>query len=162
MKKINFEKLKNEKKAVYFETKEDMIDFLKECDKQEIKWLSRDKASSKDYFDSYKNFAIKLNSYGLGYADAKHYEEDGCQIINYKEFINSTEFGEITKIITNGEATIVFWNDDTKTIVKRGKGQKNSQELAILYAYFQKHSGLSKTKANKAIQDLISNIYVQG
>ncbi len=138
---------------------------MKECEKKGLLWCSHQKAT--EYTPGMSDcITYKFGEdKGLGHGDAVFYENKGYQIINYKELVNKTcefSFKEITKIITNGEATIVFWNDNTKTIVKRGKGQKNSQELAILYAYFQKHSGLSKTKSNKVIQDLINNIYVQG
>ncbi len=168
MKKIDFEKLKKEKIGILFDTEEEMIEFLKECDKKNITWSSGAKASKKNFFNCYDQFVITINynrDKSLEYASKGFYESERYKIIKYKELVNKTceaSFKEIKKIIVNGESTIVFWNDDTKTIVKRGKGQKNNQELAILYAYFQKNSGLSKTKANKTIQDLTNSIYYQG
>lgn len=56
-------------------------------------------------------------------------------------------------IINNG-ATILFWDDGTKTIVKRAKDDTFDPVKSFLWAYFQKHSGLSKTKANKYLRKL--------
>lgn len=56
-------------------------------------------------------------------------------------------------IINNG-ATILFWDDGTKTIVKRAEDDIFDPVKSFLWAYFQKHSGLSKTKANKYLRKL--------
>lgn len=56
--------------------------------------------------------------------------------------------------IINDGATILFWADGTKTIVKRTKEDEFNPRLAFLTAYFQKKSGLSKTKANKFLNEL--------
>lgn len=58
------------------------------------------------------------------------------------------------KYIINKNRTILFWEDGTKTIVKRAPEDKYNKTLSFLWAYFQKTSGLSKTKANKYIQSL--------
>ena len=54
----------------------------------------------------------------------------------------------------NRNATILFWKDGTKTIVKKSKEDEHNPRLAFLTAYFQKHSGLSKNKANKFLDGL--------
>jgi hypothetical protein len=59
--------------------------------------------------------------------------------------------------IINKKATILFWDkDDTnnKTVVKRTKGDRHNARLAFLTAYFQKHSGLSRCKANRYLAGL--------
>lgn len=61
---------------------------------------------------------------------------------------------EIKRYIINENATIIFWEDGEKTIVKRCSDEPFKKELGFLYAYFQKTSGLSKTKANKFIKEL--------
>lgn len=60
------------------------------------------------------------------------------------------------RCIMNEDVTILIWPDDTKTIVRRMEGDKNNPRLAFLTAYFQKHSGLSKNKANKYL-DILEN-----
>lgn len=60
------------------------------------------------------------------------------------------------RYIINKGATILFWDKDgnEKTIVKRSKDDKFNKRLGFLTAYFQYHSGLSKTKANKYLDGL--------
>lgn len=59
-----------------------------------------------------------------------------------------------TKYIINDRAVILFWSDGDKTIVKRAKDDKNDPVKGFLWAYFIKHSKLSRTKANKYLRDL--------
>ena len=60
------------------------------------------------------------------------------------------------RYIINKGATILFWdeNEEEKTIVKRSKDDKFNKRLGFLTAYFQYHSGLSKTQANKYLDSL--------
>lgn len=69
-------------------------------------------------------------------------------------FINNEENLPKRYIINKG-ATILFWEDGTKTVVKRAKGDEYNKILGFLWAYFQKRSGLSKTKANEYIRNLV-------
>jgi len=64
------------------------------------------------------------------------------------------DYGLPDHYIINDGATILFWKDGTKTIVKRAKDEKFDKRLGFLTAYFQKHCGLSKTKANKFLDNL--------
>lgn len=64
--------------------------------------------------------------------------------------------GEVPeKYIINDNATILFWDDGTKTIVKKSENDVNDPIKSFLWAYFQKMSGLSKTKANKYLSELV-------
>lgn len=58
------------------------------------------------------------------------------------------------RYIINKNATILFWKDGTKTIVKRSKEDEYDKTLGFLWAYFQKTSGLSKSKANDYLKRL--------
>ena len=60
-----------------------------------------------------------------------------------------------TKYIINDGAVILFWSDGDKTIVKKAKDDNNDPVKGFLWAYFIKHSKLSKTKANKYLKDLV-------
>ena len=62
-----------------------------------------------------------------------------------------------TKYVINNGATILFWSDGTKTIVKRSEEDEYNKILSFLWAYFQKHSGLSKTKANEYLKGLVDD-----
>lgn len=64
------------------------------------------------------------------------------------------------KYTINTESTTLIWEDDTKTIVKRVKEDKYDKRLGFLIAYFQKHSGLSKKKANAYLNSLIDDTRV--
>lgn len=59
------------------------------------------------------------------------------------------------RYIINDDATILFWSDGDKTIVKKTKNDTYDKRLGFLYAYFQKTSGLSRSKANKYIENLV-------
>lgn len=61
---------------------------------------------------------------------------------------------DLERYIIKEDACIVFWKDGSKTVVKKMADAEHNKELAFLTAYFQKHSGLSKTKANKFLSDL--------
>lgn len=58
------------------------------------------------------------------------------------------------RYIINKGATILFWEDGTKTIVKRSKDDEYNKRLGFLTSYFQKHSGLTKNQANKYLANL--------
>jgi len=61
------------------------------------------------------------------------------------------------KVIFNNPATIVLWNDGSKTIVKAMESDVYNKERGFLQAYFEKHSGLSRTQANKLIRKYIED-----
>lgn len=48
---------------------------------------------------------------------------------------------EIERVIFNGPATIVFWNDNTKTIVKCMEGEEFDEEKGIAMAFMKKMCG---------------------
>lgn len=57
----------------------------------------------------------------------------------------------IEKYIINENATIIFWDDDTKTISKRHKDDKFDKELGFLFAYFYKKYEGSKASRKRII-----------
>lgn len=61
------------------------------------------------------------------------------------------------KYIVNDKATILFWEDGTKTIVKKSKNDIFDPIKSYLWAYFQKHSGMTKTQANKYLAEINDN-----
>lgn len=60
----------------------------------------------------------------------------------------------IHHVIFNGPATIVFWKDGTKTVVKRKDGDSDNKHHAIMYATLKKMFG-STSAANKYMDRLI-------
>lgn len=64
------------------------------------------------------------------------------------------EYLEIEKYIINDGATILFWNDDTKTISKRSKKDKFDKEIGFLFAYFYKKYNGSKASMKRVIDTI--------
>lgn len=62
---------------------------------------------------------------------------------------------DLKRYIINENATILFWEDGTKTVVKRNPEDTYDKRIGFLIAYFQYTSGLSKNKANKYLDNLI-------
>ena len=109
-----------------------------------------------NWIDSYPDWFKKL--------------EDPPEVINYtyattdiilKPKYTSEQYTP-RKIIFNGPVTIVFWNDDTKTVVRCAKGDKNNPYAAFCSALAKKifetngaikrivDSGIDVSKKNKA------------
>lgn len=57
---------------------------------------------------------------------------------------------KITRIIYNGPCTIVFWSDDTKTVVKRSEDDKPDRKVALIYAIAKKKFG-TMSQVHKAV-----------
>ena len=60
-----------------------------------------------------------------------------CPTINLKNVCN---FG-IKKVIFNNPATIVYWEDGTKTVVKCGKDDTYSEEAGLALCFMKKALG---------------------
>lgn len=73
----------------------------------------------------------------------------------FEKSLTESAFALPKNYIINDGATILFWKDGTKTVVKRSKNEKFDKRLGFLTAYFQKHCGMSKTKANKFLDNLV-------
>lgn len=61
----------------------------------------------------------------------------------------------VERVIVNKRATVVFWEDGDKVVVRRRKGDKQSREVAVLYAIAEKALG-SKTKRSAFIEAVAS------
>jgi len=57
----------------------------------------------------------------------------------------------IDRVVFIPPATIVFWDDGTKTVVKTSPNDKFDKEKGILWAYFLKNASGSKTQLQKEI-----------
>ena len=73
--------------------------------------------------------------------------------LNIKYGIRSSKSIDIDRIILNGPATIVFWNDGTKTVVKISeddiKDNKFDVYTAVAYALAKKHFGTNSAFKRK-------------
>ena len=61
---------------------------------------------------------------------------------------------KIKKYIINDGATIIFWDDDTKTVSKRHKDDAFDKELGFLFAYYYKQCGLSNASRKRVINSI--------
>lgn len=68
---------------------------------------------------------------------------------NDKDFVPPFD-QKITRIIYNGPCTIVFWNDDAKTVVKRSEDDKPDRKVALIYAIAKKKFG-TMSQVHKAV-----------
>ena len=64
------------------------------------------------------------------------------------------------KYIVNKDAAILFWSNNKKTVVKRCKEDKSDPIKAFLWAYFEEKSGLSRTKANKYLEEVLNSVEI--
>lgn len=62
--------------------------------------------------------------------------------------------GEVEKVIFNGNTTIVFWNDHTKTVVKCQDGDTFSEETGIALCFMKKMLG-NKGNYNKVLREAL-------
>lgn len=58
------------------------------------------------------------------------------------------------KWVQNGPATILFWEDGTKTIVKCNQDDEFDGQKGYLMAYFEKWTGLSKHQIAKIMNEI--------
>ena len=66
----------------------------------------------------------------------------------------SYENPEVEKYIINENATILFWNDGTKTISKRHEDDKFDKEIGFLFAYFYKKYNGSNASRKRVIDSI--------
>ena len=83
-----------------------------------------------------------LESYG------RHKKEE----INLRKVKEKVELPE--RYIINENATILFWKNGEKTVVKRCTDDAFNPRLAFLTAFFQRYADMSKNKANKYLASL--------
>jgi hypothetical protein len=80
-------------------------------------------------------------------------------INGYSLTINDSVMG-VKRVIFNYPATIVIWDDNSKTVVKATEDEEYfDPRLGFLTAYYQKHCGMSKTKANKKLDEIENKFY---
>ena len=66
---------------------------------------------------------------------------------------------EIKRVIINGPATIVFWTDGTKTVVKLAEGERWSPEVALCFALAKKVWG-SNSRIHKLAKKHVYSQFV--
>ena len=94
--------------------------------------------------------------------DFLNVEQKGTKDMNNKtENMSNGDVGKESKmqVIFNAPATIVIWKDKTKTVVKTSKDDTFNPEVGFLRAFFEKQSGMTKTKVRKFIESITADYY---
>ena len=82
-------KFRNEKIAIHCETEEEAKSFVKWCFNNGMKWTYHTKDTT--FFGEYENETCYIFNFNgderVGYCDKQFYEEEGCEIINFKDFM---------------------------------------------------------------------------
>lgn len=109
-------------------------------------------ATTSGYYDekAYDEFVKYLNYKGVD--DMPNYsinKKPEVSLYPNKECQNKAYLPKIAKVIFNKPATIVFWEDGTKTIVKTAKGEKFTKYGGVTNAIAKKALGGSLCQINK-------------
>lgn len=79
-------------------------------------------------FHLYEGYGVRQTTYYLDFAG------------NYKgSYVGEAEVVDIEKVIFSGPATIVFWDDGTKTVVKCQEGDNFDYQTGILLCIIKKN-----------------------
>ena len=88
-------------------------------------------------------------------ANNKEEKNMGPKDTTFSEFCRRLYWGQIgvakvkpTKILIQGTATIIWWSDGTKTVVKCRKGDKMDPEKGIAMCVMKKFMGTNETRDN--------------
>ena len=77
---------------------------------------------------------------------AKHDTVSTWQVLtDLQERINGMSKPKIKRVLFNPPATIIFWEDDTKTVVKCQEGDEYDPEKGFVMAYLKKLLGNDNT-----------------
>lgn len=99
--------------------------------------IEKDVASLYPIDKSY-SFEFEVKDKGLGEAFRKEFMAMWSDTrSDYDRLIE----GNIKEVIYNADATIVLWRDDTKTVVKRQKGDRHDPEKAFAMCIIKKLAG---------------------
>ena len=119
------ERFKNEKIAIYCETKEEAKEFVKWCYANGFRWDDQPEYVSrlgwygspedKTFFDEYENETCYIFNFNgdkkLGYSSKQFYEEEGCEIIKYKDFMKEEKkMTRLEYVVSKG------LNDESNTL----------------------------------------------
>lgn len=99
--------------------------------------IDKDIASLYPIDKSY-SFEFEVKDKGLGEAFRKEFM--GMWSDTRSDYDRLIE-GNIKEVIYNADATIVLWRDDTKTVVKRQKGDRHDPEKAFAMCIIKKLAG---------------------
>lgn len=117
------------------------------------------KITLQDFCDIFNivNDVTKQKRMALDHFDSLCYN----YILHDKRIVEDTMYKNIfhkgftpKKVIFNDPATIVIWNDGTKTVVKRREGEIDDKEKAVMYCILKKMCG-SKSNMDKYLKTFL-------
>lgn len=77
-----------------------------------------------------------------------------CEVVEKQEQERRLKKILPRKWVINGPATILFWQDGTKTIVKCNKDDEFDAQKGYLMAFFEKTTGMSKHQIAKLMDEI--------
>lgn len=83
---------------------------------------------------------VRINATSLQIDISQEYPSHFIKLEGYFELSNNIDNG-IKQVIFNPPATVVIWNDGTRTIVKSQEGDTYSKELGLAMAISKKYFG---------------------
>lgn len=109
-------------------------------------------------FDATSEDMKKIDEFARKHLTTSPYEyPDIRQVLNdsLPLLLGGNVMPQPKKVIFNGPATIVLWQDGTKTVVKRFEDDEYDWRMAIIWCILKKIFG-SFNKANKYLEKFIS------
>ena len=95
-----------------------------------------------DMFNAYYDTDLGAISDGITPRAAVQVAVPYNNLLSFLKFLNGISFrNDIKKVIFNGPATIILWDDGTKTVVKCKDGDPYSKEAGFALCLLKKLSG---------------------
>lgn len=119
------------------------------------------KLASAGLLHDYTDFKMSIDEPLMESFNARKINIEACNPINDPRYFREADKVGVKlkdlkpkKYIVNRNATILFWEDGSKTIVKKSPNDRFDKRIGFLTAYFQKHSGMTRTQTNKFLDGL--------
>lgn len=114
MKNFNWEEFKNGEIAVHCDTEEKADDFLKECEKRNIKWIGGDNATHHNHYSVNFGLTCYCGKKGvLTYSDKVYFIQKGTTIVKWEvKEVKERTFKEVIANIKEGEV----WESTIRTV----------------------------------------------
>ncbi len=78
----------------------------------------------------------------------------------YNYYYSPMDKPEVLGVLYSGNETKIIWDSKAETLVTCGENDKFDPRVGFLIAFYQKHSGLSRSKSNKFLDEL-NDIYYE-
>lgn len=139
--------------------KEEYLDpILKMLDDSGYKWISgvsllRYKPSLCKYLFVHEDYTVTYNN-TISYTEEYEYFTSTEMLDEIEHHVCATSDLKIEKVIFNEPATIIIWNDGTKTVVKCQEGDEYDKEKGFAICITKKFFG-NKSKFNNVMKEWV-------